>query len=79
MAEFNNASDLTFTDISNELYREYRFGDDVVHIEKPLKLNVSLSSGGHRIWDEAGISHYIPAGWIHLIWESKPDKPNFDF
>lgn len=64
-------------DISSERYREYRFlGGDVVRIEAPLKLNVS-ESGGHRIFDAEGVSHYVPAGWIHLSWVAKDGEPNF--
>jgi hypothetical protein len=75
--EFRNASDLEFTDISSEQWREYRFlNGETVRIEAPLKLNVS-GSGGHRIFDEAGVSHYIPAGWIHLMWVPKDGEPNF--
>lgn len=74
---FENATDLEFKDISSERYREYRFrGGDVVRIEAPLKLNVS-ESGGHRIFDAEGVSHYIPAGWIHLSWVAKDGEPNF--
>ena len=75
--QFGNATDLEFEDISSERYREYRFlGGDVVRIEAPLKLNVS-ESGGHRIFDGEGVSHYIPAGWIHLSWVAKNGEPNF--
>jgi hypothetical protein len=75
--EFRNASDLEFTDISSEQWREYQFmNGETVRIEAPLKLNVS-GSGGHRIFDEAGVSHYIPAGWIHLMWVPKGGEPNF--
>ena len=74
---FINESDLAFTDISSELWREYRFaGGDVVRIEQPLKLNVS-ESRGHRVFDAQGRSHYIPWGWIHLSWEAKEGAPNF--
>lgn len=74
---FENATDLEFEDISSERYREYRFpGGDVVRIETPLRLNVS-ESGGHRIFDVDGVSHYIPAGWIHLSWVAKDGEPNF--
>lgn len=77
VAKFKNASDLEFTDISSELWREYRFlGEETVRIEAPLKLNVS-ASGGHRIFDAAGVSHYIPAGWIHLMWMAKAGAANF--
>jgi len=75
-ARFENATELAFEDISSERYREYRFGGgDVVRIEEPL-INVS-ASGGHRIFDAEGVSHYIPAGWIHLSWVAKDGEPNF--
>jgi hypothetical protein len=74
---FNNGSDLEFADISSELWREYRFvGGEAVRIHGPLKLNVS-ASGGHRVFDDSGVSHYIPAGWIHLMWQTKDGAPNF--
>lgn len=76
-AKFVNESGLEFTDISSEQAREYTFPDGtIVRIENPLQLNVS-ESGGHRIFDAFGSSHYIPKGWIHLQWWVFPDKPNF--
>ena len=75
--QFDNATHLDFEDISSERWREYRFlGGDVVRIEAPIKLNVS-ESGGHRIFDAEGRSHYIPTGWIHLSWVAKDGEPNF--
>lgn len=75
--EFKNATDLEFADISSEQWREYRFlGGETIRINAPLKLNVS-DSGGHRIFDKEGVSHYIPAGWIHLKWTVKDGAPNF--
>jgi hypothetical protein len=74
---FNNESGLTFTDISGEEYREYTFpGGDKVRIEHPEKLNVS-ASGGHRVFDGNGKSHYLPVGFIHIEWEAKIGQPNF--
>ena len=74
---FNNATDLDFTDISSEQWREYRFlGGEAIRIDAPLQLNVS-ESRGHRIFDAHGVSHYIPAGWIHLSWKVKDGAPNF--
>ena len=76
-AAFNNATGLEFTDISMELWREYRFlGGETIRVDRPLRLNVS-ESGGHRIFDAEGISHYIPTGWIHLQWAVKEGAPNF--
>ena len=74
---FENATKLDFADISSEKWREYRFpGGDIVRIEAPQKLNVS-DSGGHRIYDAEGVSHYIPAGWVHLKWAAETGAPNF--
>ena len=77
VVKFKNESTFDFTDISSEEYRIYEFNNGkTVMITEPLKLSVS-KSGGHRIYDNAGISHYIPQGWLHLSWRSKPGKPNF--
>jgi hypothetical protein len=75
--DFVNTSDLEFSDISSEESRIYVFpGGDSVILTNPLKLNVS-ASGGHRVFDGFGVSHYIPAGWIHLSWQAKEGKPHF--
>lgn len=70
---------MEFKDISSEEQRTYVFPDgDKVEILHPLEINVS-ESGGHRILDAAGYSHYIPDGWIHLYWTTKPGSPHFVF
>lgn len=75
--DFKNESGLTFTDISSEEYREYRFESGfVISIDAPLRLHVS-KSGGHRVFDSAGISHYIPFTWAHLIWKAREGQPHF--
>lgn len=75
--EFNNKSELEFNSISSEKYRVYEWGNGVsIKITQPLFLNVS-KSGGHRIFDNSGKSHYIPSGWIHLYWESYVNTPHF--
>lgn len=77
MAKFINKSGLEFVDISSEHYRTYTFpGGRSVTIDEPLKLNVS-DSGGHRIFDRQGLSHYVPPGWLQLTWEAKPGRPHF--
>jgi hypothetical protein len=79
MIEFINKSELEFKDVSAEASREYTFESGVsVLIIEPLKLNVS-ASGGHRIFDASGDSHYVPSGWIHLRWTAKPGAAHFDF
>jgi hypothetical protein len=68
-----------FKDISTEIFREYTFpGGDKVTISKPVRLAVS-DSGGHRIVDAVGASHYIPPRWIHLRFEVVSGAPNFSF
>lgn len=77
MNNFINKSNLEFTDISSEEFREYVYPDDThIRISNPLYLHVS-SSGGHRIYDAQGMSHYIVKGWIHLFWKAKDGEPNF--
>ncbi len=69
--------EVEFTDISTEMWREYDFGNDnIITINEPKWLYVS-ASGGHRIVDGAGLSHYIPKGWIHLFWQPKQGAPAF--
>lgn len=75
--ELRNNTTFEFTDISSEIFRSYRFpSGNTVTIQSPTHLSVS-SSGGHRILDEEGVSHYIPQGWIHLWWKVKDDQPHF--
>jgi hypothetical protein len=74
--QFENRSGLEFADISSEEWREYTFASGAtLHIEQPLQLHVS--ENGHRIYDGAGVSHYVPVGWIHLKWKAKDGSPNF--
>ena len=70
--------DLEWKDISHERYRVYTFPEGEVRIDNPFKLNVS-ASGGHRILDKWGESHYIPFKWIHLRWRPVPGASNFEF
>ncbi len=77
----DNKSTHTFIDIVSEEYREYTFpaaqGRFVkIRIAKPTHLSVS-ESGGHRLLDAEGVSHYIPSGWVHLSWKAKEGQPNF--
>jgi hypothetical protein len=67
-----NNDSVEFKDISHETVRTYVFRDGSVVIDMPMKLNVS-KSGGHRVQDAFGVAHYIPAGWIHLFWETSDD------
>ena len=73
---FKNESGLKFKNIEGESFRTYVFPDWDIDIINPVALNVS-KSGGHRIFDADGRSHYIPKGWIHLQWAVKDGKPHF--
>lgn len=74
--DFRNDTNNKFADISSELYRVYEFADKNVRIDEPLALSVS-QSGGHRIFDASGISHYVPSGYRHLFWQVKDGQPHF--
>lgn len=74
--DFNNGTDFEFADISSELWREYRFAKGIIRIDAPLRLHVS-NSGGHRVFDADGYSHYIPPTWLHLRWQARDGEPHF--
>ena len=75
--DFRNGTQHKFDDISSETYREYEFSDRTIKINNPIALNVNYSSGGHRVFDAQGISHYIPGGWREIKWEVDDDEPHF--
>lgn len=74
--DFRHDTSHVWVDISSEQYRVYEFSDREVKIDKPLLLSVS-KSGGHRVFDAHGISHYIPSGYRHLFWQVKAGQPHF--
>lgn len=70
---------MEFKSLEDEKFRTYAFpGGEEVTITDPTSLNVS-ASGGHRVLDAAGVSHYIPPRWIHLWWVVKDGRPPFAF
>lgn len=72
-------SGLEFKSIQSEVSRTYDFGSGLtVTLDKPMWLNVS-ASGGHRVITADETSHYIPAGWLHLLWKVKEGLPAFEF
>lgn len=72
-----NESGLDFKDISSEKFRTYEWlNGSKITIYNPTHLNVS-NSGGHRVFDKQGVSHYIPSGWVHLYWGVLVGMPNF--
>jgi hypothetical protein len=76
---FKNSSELEFKDISHEAARIYVYpGGDLIEIIEPRKLHVS-ASGGHRIFDAAGNSWYIPGNYIAIRWNVKQGEDHFKF
>jgi len=76
-AQMVDACGREWLDISSEKYRVYRFPDqEIVEVHEPLRLLIS-DSGGHRVFDNSGQCHYIPAGWIHIRWVPKEGQPHF--
>lgn len=72
-------SGIDFKDITSEEFREYIFPQgEVVRITAPARINIS-KSGGHRIVDTNGVSHYISKGWLELRWKAKEGQPAFVF
>lgn len=67
--------DLGWKDISDEQWREYHFPykDDlyIIRIEEPLA--VAISDNGHRLYNRAGISYYIPKVYIAILWKGYED------
>jgi len=78
--EFLNESQNEFTDISSEQFRVYEYlanGKKVsIRIPGPMRLSVS-ASGGHRVFDANGVSHYMAPGFVHIYWKAKSGSPNF--
>ena len=76
VSDFRHETDHKWSNISSEQYRVYQFNDKDIRIDEPLLLSVS-QSGGHRIFDAFGVSHYIPGGYRHLFWQVKTGAPHF--
>jgi hypothetical protein len=79
-SSFVNESENEFTRIDSEDHRTYTFAVDgkkvEIRIDSPILISVS-QSGGHRIFDAAMQSHYIPHGWVHLQWTTREGRAHF--
>lgn len=66
-------SDLKTIDVSGvEEWREYDFGNRVYRIEKPTKVQFRDGGETHRVTDNAGVVHCVPApgnGGCVLRWK----------
>lgn len=69
---------MKFNSLESEQRRTYVFPDKDVVVEEPIALNVSRS-GGHRVITASGEVHYVPKGWVDLIWEVHEGAPHIDF
>lgn len=66
-------------DLSVELWREYDFNGRFYRIENPKTLHYRPSGETHRVTDEDGVTHCVPApghsGCV-LRWKSRnPEQP----
>jgi len=58
-------------DISDEIYRLYRFPKgETAMLKKPKSLVID-EKGIHHITDKAGYTHSISPGWIHLKYKKE--------
>ena len=61
-------------DIRTESWREYDFNGRVYRIERPARLYVGSTT--HRVVDQVGITHCVPAPGFHgcvLRWQAQPE------
>lgn len=73
--------------ISVEMWREYdvmvrvapgEYITRTIRIENPVRLYIT-DSGSHRVVDEDGVVHRIPANFIALRWKVHPGYPEVSF
>jgi hypothetical protein len=75
---FSNGTKHKFEDISSEMHRTYNYPDGSKEkIEGPLLLNANHITGGHRVFDALGNSHYIQGGWNRISWRVYEGEPHF--
>lgn len=79
--ELINTGSYEFFKVDSEEYRVYEYlqGEEItqIKISEPAFVSVNPKNGGHRVLDNAGISHYIQPGWKHLYWKAKEGQPHF--
>ena len=72
-------ANMSFSSLESEKSRIYHFPNDEKRvIVDPIAINVSRS-GGHKVIDAEGITHYIPKGWLELTWKAKDGANHVDF
>jgi len=76
MEEFRNESKYDFTDISSELFREYKYPDGTVErFDFPLQL--AVSPNGHRLFLKDGSCVYVAKGFRTITWKVKEGAAHF--
>lgn len=69
-------------DLTSELWREYDFTDSTYRINNPVKLFLYEDSTTHRVLDDKGIVHCLPApgrnGCV-VRWKSKDPLKSVSF
>lgn len=71
------ADKLNEKDLTSECWREYDFGGRVYRIDLPKRLFYNSHGAFHRILDEQGIVHCVPAPGEHgcvIRWKPKDSK-----
>jgi len=58
-------SGLQVRDISYELWREYQYGGNVIHIDQPQFLVIHKNDLYHRIVAPNGVTHIFPSPGFH--------------
>lgn len=69
-------------DLTSEKWREYDFGNRIYRIESPKTLFYRFGGSTHRIVDNSGIVHRVPApGYCGCVlrWESEDPKTPVKF
>jgi hypothetical protein len=77
-----NTLDLHEYDLSSELWREYDFGGRVYRICAPITLYLRDGGTTHRVVDDAGTVHCVPAPGRYgcaLRWVNKKGEPPVKF
>ena len=71
-----------WSDISEEVEREYIYPSSSLKIKDPKSLHISNSSLGghaHRVQTEDGNAYYVAPGWVAIRWTVKEGNPLFKF
>lgn len=71
--------ELKENDLSAEAWREYEFGDKVYRINNPSKLYYRVGGSTHRVLDQDGVVHCVPAPGFNgcvLRWKNLDSAPS---